>query len=197
MKLETERLILRVPKPSDWKDLVEGLNDPDVSRVILTVPHPYKKKDATEWIRRIRKTFRKKKPELIQFVIELKSKKKVIGASGLSEINYFSGVSQSGSWIHKKYRGKGYITEAKVAINDFAFNKLKLVRIESIIHLKNKISSKMVKKFGYKYEGILRKAWKSRVTKKNIDVKVYGLLNTDWKKIRPKLIKYLKKINQK
>ncbi len=44
MKLITKRLILRKPKKSDWKDLVEGVGEYDVAKMLLVVPHPYKKK---------------------------------------------------------------------------------------------------------------------------------------------------------
>lgn len=32
MELETKRLILRKPKKSDWKDVVEGVSDYDVAK---------------------------------------------------------------------------------------------------------------------------------------------------------------------
>ena len=51
MKLETKRLILRKPRESDWKDIYEGVKEFDVSKRTEGIPHPYKKKDAQEWLK--------------------------------------------------------------------------------------------------------------------------------------------------
>lgn len=51
MQLETKRLILRKPQKSDWKDLVEGVGEYDVAKMLLVVPHPYNKKDADTYYR--------------------------------------------------------------------------------------------------------------------------------------------------
>ena len=51
MILKTKRLILRSPRKSDWKDILEGASDIEVSKYLLLVPHPYKKKDALSWVK--------------------------------------------------------------------------------------------------------------------------------------------------
>ncbi|MBU1129062.1 MAG: GNAT family N-acetyltransferase [Nanoarchaeota archaeon] len=76
MKLETKRLILRTPKISDWKDIVEGIGNLKVSKNVSSVPYPYKKKDALDWINKQIKESKKKKKKGYSFVIELKSEKK-------------------------------------------------------------------------------------------------------------------------
>lgn len=50
MQLETKRLILRKPKKSDWKDLMEGVGEFDVARWLFNIPHPYYKKDAVKFV---------------------------------------------------------------------------------------------------------------------------------------------------
>jgi len=192
MKIETKRLILRPPKISDWKDLVEAINDKDIAAFLATVPHPYKKKDALEFINKVKKDWKKKKPTTIQFSIILKSTNKLIGGSGIGSIDRFSKIAVSGSWIARKYWRKGYITEAKIAFNDFTFNKLKLQKISSKVYADNKASNSMVKKFGYKYEGTSKREIRTKADGKWHDVNLYGLFKEDWKKIRPKLIKKLK-----
>ena len=51
IKLKTKRLILRKPKISDWKDIVEGIGDLEVSRTMGSISYPYTKKDAEGWIK--------------------------------------------------------------------------------------------------------------------------------------------------
>ncbi len=189
MKLETKRLILRKPRKSDWEDLVEGLSPLDVSKSMLSVPHPYNKKDAEIFIKKTIKNWNKKNQDNYVFFIELKSEKKVIGAMGLHKVNIFSGITETGSWINKKYWRNGYITEAKIRVNDFAFNKLKLRRLNSPVFTDNQASNATQKKMGYKLEGMQRKGIRSKATGKIHDVNMYGLLKKDWKKVRIELIR--------
>lgn len=188
MRLETKRLILRKPKESDWKDVVEACNDLKVSKNLALVKHPYTKKDAIEWM----KIASKKSREDYTFFIELKSEKKVIGATSLKVHPHYK-VGESGSWINRKCWKKGYITEAKMAVNDFAFNKLKLRKLESGAFVSNKASNIMQKKMGYKFEGVKRKHAISLATGKVHDENIYGLLKEEWKKIRPRLIKKMER----
>jgi len=51
MELETKRLILRDWKDKDVIDLVEGLNDLEVTKWMAVIPYPYTRKDAEEWIK--------------------------------------------------------------------------------------------------------------------------------------------------
>ena len=48
--IETERLILRQYKISDADDVVDGLNNLNVSRWLVSVPFPYTKEDALKYI---------------------------------------------------------------------------------------------------------------------------------------------------
>jgi len=193
MKIETERLILRTPRKSDWKDILEGAKELDVSENLLVVPHPYAKKDAEWFINDTLKKWAKKEKEVYSFFIELKSEKKVIGVTAFSKVDLFQGIATSGSWINKKYWRKGYVLEAKIAANEFAFNKLKLRRLSSAAYVKNKASNAMSKKLGYKIEGTLRKAVRSKATGTIHDENIYGILKEEWKKILPKLKKDLNK----
>lgn len=192
MELKTKRLILREPKISDWKDVVEGIGDFDVAKMMVSVPYPYAKKDALWFINLKTKEWKKKEPNAYLFFIELKSEKKVIGAVEVFKINRFVGTGETGSWINKKYWRNGYITEAKIALNDFAFNKVKLRRLDSPVFKDNVASNATQLKMGYVLEGTMRKAHKSKATGKIHDANIYGLLKEDWKKKRIVLIKEMK-----
>ena len=193
MIIETKRLILRKPRKSDWRDIQEGCKEIDIAKNTAVIPHPYKKKDAEWFINDSLKKWRKKERTTYNFFIELKSENKVIGVLSLSDINYFHGVSETGSWINKKYWRKGYISEAKIVINEFAFNKLKLRRLYSPVFKGNIASIKTQKKMGYKLEGIARKSAKCKATGKIHDNLLFGLLKEDWEKTLPKLKKRLEK----
>lgn len=187
MQLETKRLILRKPSLKDIEDIYEGLSEYEVAKRLVGVSYPYEKKSGIDWIKRAIKSWNKQ--EKYHFLVELKSERKVIGCMSLAEVNKFNGTAKTGSWINKKYWRNGYITEAKIAVNDFAFNVLKLRKLETQVFTDNVASNAVQKKVGYKLEGVKRKSIKSKTTGKIYDVNMYGMLKEDWKKARVKLIK--------
>ena len=191
MKLETERLILRKPRMSDMNDLIEGIGNIKISKYLMTVPYPYKKEDAKWWINNTIKNWVKKEIKKYNLFIELKSSKRVIGSISL-EINYHNQIGSTGSWINEKYHKRGYITEAKIAVNNFAFNKLNLRKLETSVFTSNKASNTTQKKVGYELEGLKREHAICKATGKIHDENIYGLLKSEWKKIEPKLKKHLK-----
>ena len=50
MRLETERLVLRDWEQNDIEDIVEGLNDIEVSKWLAFIPYPYTSEHAKNWI---------------------------------------------------------------------------------------------------------------------------------------------------
>ncbi|MEK6926113.1 MAG: GNAT family protein [Nanoarchaeota archaeon] len=193
MKIETKRLILRPPKLSDWKDIVEGAGDVQVSKMTAAIPHPYSKKDADWWINDVLKKWKKKKKDNYTFMIELKEQNKLIGATDIHKIDFINKKANTGSWINRRYWRRGYILEAKIPVIDFIFNKLKLRRIETQAFVENKASNSMSKKLGFKFEGTKRKSIVCKATGKIHDENIYGLLKKEWEKIRSKLTKDLNK----
>lgn len=193
MILKTKRLILRPPRKSDWKDVVEGVKNVEVTRNLKVVPCPYTKKDAIKWINTTVKKWKKKEKDDYTFFIELKSEKKVIGATGIHRISKKNGITTTGSWINRKYWRKGYILEAKVPILDFIFNKLKLRKVETEAYVENVASNNMSQKLGFKKEGTKRKSIVDLATKKIHDTYIYGLFKEEWMKVKSKIIKEVEK----
>jgi [ribosomal protein S5]-alanine N-acetyltransferase len=191
MKLTTERLILREPRMTDWKDVIGALGDIEVSKNMMKVPHPFTKKDSVAWIKKNIEKWKKKDKEDYGFFIELKSEKKVIGGLKL-DVDKPNMIGHTGSWINRKYWKNGYVTEAKTALNEFAFNSLKLRKLEASAFTDNTASNIMQKKMGYTYEGRRAKSLISKATGKIHDVNLYGMLKEEWKKVMPKLKKHLK-----
>jgi len=193
MKLETKRLILRKPKLSDVDDLVEGINNINISKWMVPVPFPYTKKDGKWYINECLKAWNKKIQIKYPFAIELKSEKKVIGGLEVSKINFDARTGETGSWISEKYWRKGFITEAKIALNEFAFNNLKLNKLKSPVFVDNKASNSTQLKVGYVLEGCLKEDDISKATGKIHDCNQYALFKKDWKKLLPKLKRDLDK----
>ena len=172
--VETDRLILRPYKLEDADDLVDGLNNLNVSKWMAFVPFPYTKQDAVNYITSsIEKS-------AYNFAIVLKSENKVIGATQISNVSKVHGTAGGGIWINEKYQGHGYGTEAWGARIKYAFNELKLRRLENGYFKNNIPSWKMQEKFGYKNEGIRRKRFISMATGNIEDEYITGLLREEW-----------------
>lgn len=187
MRLETERLILREPTIKDAKYIQENINNIKISKWLLVVPYPYTLKDAEWYINHTIEKSKKKEKDSYDWGIELKSEKKIIGGIGLSKIDLDQGTADTGYWLGEKYWRKGIITEAEKVVLDFAFNKLKLRRIQIPAYSENKASNAVAKKLGFTFEGKLRKVVKCKATGKIHDENVWGLLKEEWKKFKKKL----------
>jgi len=181
MRLKTKRLILREWRKGDVNDLVEGMNNYKITKWLAFAPYPYTKKHAQNWIKYCN-GLKKKRRTSFEFAIELKSEKKVIGGMSLSKIDKFQGTAGGGIWINAKYQNNGYGTEAFGERISFAFGTLKLRRLENGFLKGNPSSFKMQKRFGYKIEGIRRKAFRCMADGKIKDEYVTGLLKEEWKR---------------
>lgn len=181
MRLETERLVLREWKESDIEDLIEGLNDIEVSKWLAFVPYPYTKNEAKKWIEFCTENEKKSTGRnAYDFAIELKSESKVIGGVSLDKINKIQGTAGGGIWLNSKYHGKGYGTEAFSRRLKFAFNELNLRRIDNGYFEGNEASLRMQEKFGYKIEGKKRKAFICMADGEIKDEYLTGLLKEEW-----------------
>lgn len=179
--IETERLILRPFKLTDADDIVDGLNNLNVSKWLAFVPYPYTKEDAIKYIEDSINN------KLYNFAIVLKSENKVIGSTQLSNISKIHGTAGGGIWINEKYHGNSYGTEAWGARIRYAFNELGLRRLENGYFEGNESSFKMQEKFGYKNEGVRRKKFISMATGKVEDEYITGLLKEEWIDINNKI----------
>lgn len=179
-KLVTKRLILREWNVKDVDDLVDGLNNLNISKWLAKVPYPYTKEGAENWINFCIENDKKGEKTSYYFAIELNSEKKVIGGTSLERIDRFQGTAGGGIWINEKYHGQGYGVEAFGERIRFAFDELELRRLENGYFTGNSSSFKMQEKFGYKLEGMKRKAFKCMANGELMDEYITGLLKEEW-----------------
>lgn len=92
------------------------------------------------------------------FTITKKENGIPIGEIRISYISFIDGTGEIGIILNPQERGKGYGHEALQLILDFAFNRMRLTRIESQYVESNISSAKLFKKAGFVIEGIRRNA---------------------------------------
>ena len=177
MIIESKRLILREWEDDDAQDLVEGLNNLNVSKWMGSVPYPYTEKDAKKFIE-ISKI--RDKDIKTALAIVLKENGKVIGGVDIRNINTKDGTAGGGIWLNEKYQKNGYGTEAFSAKIKYCFEVLGLRRMENGYFEGNEKSRKMQERLGYKHEGLRRKKYLCLATNKYVDECITGLLKEEF-----------------
>lgn len=179
MKIKTKRLLIRELKDKDLNDLIKQANNLNVSKYLAVVPFPYEEKDAKWFIDKCKEESKKEPRENYELAIEFEGK--LIGVIGLTKVNRFVGTAYLGFWIGEEYWRKGIVSESAKEMIKFAFEKLKLRRINSDAYSENIASNGLLKKIGFKEEGFSKKKDRAKSTGEIHDVYVFGLLKEDWK----------------
>lgn len=148
-----KKVILRPRrKELDLENCWRWINDPEIAPFIQIVP-PIDFKSEEEWFDGVGKDGNNK-----VFVIVDKENGKPIGNMGLHNIDWVHRFAVSGALIgEKEYWGKGYGTDAKMLLLNYAFNTLGLRKVCSSVYDFNSRSLDYNKHCGYKVEGVLRK----------------------------------------
>lgn len=107
---------------------------------------------------------------------------KLAGVIGYHQINKEHNWTSIGYWLGNEFVGKGLVTNSMKAFIDYAFNYLKINRIEVRVAVGNIRSRTIPKVLGFNEEGRLRDSeW---LHDHYVDQVVYGLTAAEWRKIK-------------
>ncbi|WP_343796982.1 GNAT family N-acetyltransferase [Bacillus carboniphilus] len=155
-KIETERLVLRIPQPGDGKVVNQAICESiEELRPWLSFAKKKPSIEETEADVRIAHAHFFLRKE-IRFHIYSKADGRFIGTVRLHHPSWKVPRFELGYWIHTKESGKGYITEAVEALVQYAVEEVGAKRIECLIGTDNKKSCKIPEKLGFTLEGILK-----------------------------------------
>ena len=179
IKYETERLVIREWKKSDYKDLYEFASDEQVTKYLHY--NTYENECvAKERINNLIESY-KKNPLINNFAIMTKNEKKVIGDINISTYRQQAGGSvHIGYTLNRSYQGYGYATEAVIGALKFIKKNGLAKRIEATHDTLNPKSGNVLKRVGMTFEGILRKAGENNYHSR-YDVALYSIL---WEEIK-------------
>ncbi len=168
----SNRVVLRPLQLSDAPHLTRWINDPRVTQYV-NAHLPTAESEETEWINAL--SSRKDSNIVVMMVVEGKP----IGTMGIHGINMRHRIATTGALIGEpEYWGKGYGSEAKMLLLEFAFNTLNLRKICSQVIAFNERSTKYSLKCGYKIEG--RKKLEHFAKGEYWDVIQLGVFKEDW-----------------
>lgn len=151
--LETNRLILRPLTLEDAVLVEEYASDYDVAKTTLSIPHPYPKGSAKQFISSMLEA--EKEGKIAIFAVVSKENDCLIGVINLN-LNTAFERGELAYWIGKPFWGKGYGTEAADALIKLGFEEFHLNRIFAAAFASNPGSWRIMEKLGMKYEGTLR-----------------------------------------
>jgi RimJ/RimL family protein N-acetyltransferase len=103
----------------------------------------------------------------------------VIGTATLFHLELSNGRAEIGYAQNRKMWGQGLMNEALQALLDYAFNQLKLRRLEADVDPRNLASIRTLERLGFQREGFLRERW--HVNGEIQDAYFYGLLHREWR----------------
>ncbi|MGH2692982.1 MAG: GNAT family N-acetyltransferase [Actinomycetota bacterium] len=113
------------------------------------------------------------------YVFAVMADGRYLGGIGLHSYR-LEGLGELGYWIRTDETGKGYTTEAGEAVVAFAFDTVRLYRLELRTGVENLTSQRVAEKLGFRKEGTLRKG-APLGSDDGYDCHIYGLLAEDWR----------------
>ncbi|QDP41742.1 GNAT family N-acetyltransferase [Radiobacillus deserti] len=152
----TERLLIRMPRPGDGKQVYEAIQ---ASRHELKQWLPFANKEQTEEdvetnIRESHIRFLKR--EDLRLLVFDRETGDFIASSGLHRIDWSVPKFEIGYWIDARKSGKGYMTEAVEGIASFAFDTLGARRVEIRCDRLNEKSRAIPERLGFELEATLK-----------------------------------------
>jgi [ribosomal protein S5]-alanine N-acetyltransferase len=174
-RIATSRLVLREFEESDWKATFEYQQDPGYLE-FYPWPDRYDT-DVRELIMRFITWSRMRPRHKYQLAITLASTGELIGNAGIRAEVPGALIAELGFELAPRCWGKGYATEAAMAMLEFGFRTLGLHRIEAHCVAENGASAAVLRRIGMRDEGRLRQAeyFKDRWW----DVLLFGILDSD------------------
>lgn len=176
-QFESERLIIRAPKPGD------------ASAINTAIVESYKElKPWMPWCQSIPSltesdSFTKEACINYQSRADLpllifrKKDGYFVGASGLTRIDWNVRRMEIGYWCRSSLAGTGFITEAVGRITRFAFESAAANRIEIRVDSRNERSSRVPEKLGYKLEALLRQDSLDASGEAMRDTRLYAMIS--------------------
>lgn len=177
MNLVGKKVVLRPVEEEDLEMLRELTNDPDFEKMIVGWSFPVSKKDQEAWFSNAKNGLSR-----LRYIIETKEDG-AVGMIGLRDIDWKNGSAYGlGMRIAKKeIRTRGLATDAWMTLMRYAFNELRLNRVNGSALSYNKASLRVCEKVGFKVEGTQRQA----VFKNGefVDVIIMGCLKSDYEQL--------------
>ena len=145
-RTETSGLHLRAVTEGDHDDVVAGIGDLAVSRMLARVPHPYTRGDADAFFAYTRGVIARG----AMLYVGIADRDRIVGALSIEGM---PGQRVLGYWLARSHWGKGIMPRATAAVIGHAFNTLGIRVIRSGAFADNSRSLRVQEKLGFRRIG--------------------------------------------
>jgi RimJ/RimL family protein N-acetyltransferase len=173
--LDTPRLRLRWLTPEDGAALYDVFSDPEVARYLSRPPWT-DPAGAAKLVEDVHESFERR--ELFQWGVARREDDRVIGTCTLAHVSVPHFRAEIGYALARESWGRGLGREAIDRVIAFAFDELRLHRIEADVDPRNERSIRLLEGAGFVREGHLRERW--HVGGEICDGLFFGLLRREW-----------------
>ena len=175
LPVHTERLVLRPFRLDDVDATLAYRGDPGVARFIPR--EPWTREQTQERVREyLGRTSITGSSSVLSLAVERSGR--MIGDVVLWPLDDSLTRGEAGWAFHPEVAGRGYATEAVMALFGLAFGPLRMHRVTANVDARNTASWRLCERLGMTREGLLRRdlpakdGWADRL--------VYGLLAEEW-----------------
>jgi RimJ/RimL family protein N-acetyltransferase len=154
--IQTERLLLRVPKVGDGVFSNAAINE-SLAELKAWMPwaqEPHNLSTDEEFARRASAKFILR--EEFNFFIFQQGNQRMIGAIGLHHLDWSVPQGEIGYWLRSDATGNGYMTEAVKALTHYAFDRLLMRRVEVRCDADNLASKHVIERAGFEFLTMFR-----------------------------------------
>lgn len=151
--IETDRLILRPLEISDSQAMFDMDSNPLVHKYLWQKP-VLKIEESIDLIKVVQQQYFDNK--IGRFATILKENNEFIGWTGIKFVNNHiengnTNFYDYGYRLNEKFWNKGYATEASIAWLEYAFNTMKINKMNAYTHSENGASNHVLSKVGMKF----------------------------------------------
>lgn len=178
LPIETDRLILRPYRETDYDDLLELLSSEEVCRYLLHGPKgPEEVRESLA--RRMDIPPLDTNGQDHTFAVELKETGQHLGEVVFFLINTEHRLGEIGFVFHPFAQGKGYAAEASTAVLRFGFETLGLYRMIGRLDATNTASAALLTRLGMRKEAHFVR--NEKIKGEWTDEAVFAMLDDEWK----------------
>lgn len=153
---ETDRLLIRAPRPGDGAVVTPAIHEShaELHPWMPWAVEPQSDVETEAVMRRMAAAFIRR--EELMLLLFRKADGVFVGSSGLHHIDWTVPCFEIGYWVRTPLSGQGYVTEAVHGITGFAFDTLQAERVEIRCDASNERSAAVARRAGYTQEACLR-----------------------------------------
>lgn len=182
---ESERLLIRAPRPGDGPELHAAITESMAElRPWLPWASGAQSPEAVEEnvVQAYADFLLRRDLRLHLYLLDRATT--LVGGSGLHRIDWDVPRFEIGYWVRSTFAGQGYITEAVRAIAAFAFRELDAERVEIWCDARNERSAAVARRIGFRHEATLRRHRRD-VDGRLTDSLGFGLVRADLDTVAP------------